>query len=184
MAKRRPSGDGTVRKRVDGRWEGRIIIGHKADGTPIQKILTAKTQKELIDRIHRAQEEYDGVDLSEKSDMTLEEWCERWLNDYAKPNLRPGTISRYSGVVYRHIIPNLGAKVIRFIKSSDIRRFYANEKANGRQRCRHAKGKGLSDTTIRGIHMLPRPIPATAWRYRRTAMRRRRSSPKRSSTAS
>ena len=164
MAKRRPSGDGTVRKRVDGRWEGRIIIGHKADGTPIQKILTAKTQKELIDRIHRAQEEYDGVDLSEKSDMTLEEWCERWLNDYAKPNLRPGTVSAYSGIVYRHIIPNLGAKVIRFIKNSDIRRFYANEKANGRQRCRHAKGKGLSDTTIRGIHMLLHEIFESAVR--------------------
>jgi integrase len=96
--------------------------------------------------------------------MTLEEWCERWLNDYAKPNLRPGTISRYSGVVYRHIIPNLGAKVIRFIKSSDIRRFYANEKSNGRQRCRHAKGKGLSDTTIRGIHMLLHEILESAVR--------------------
>ena len=164
MAKRRPSGDGTVRKRVDERWEGRIIIGHKADGTPIQKILTAKTQKELIDRIHRAQEEYDGVDLSEKSDMTLEEWCERWLNDYAKPNLRPGTISGYSGVVYRHIIPNLGSKVIRFIKSSDIRRFYANEKANGRQRCRHTKGKGLSDTSVRKIHMLLHEILESAVR--------------------
>ena len=92
MAKRRPSGDGTVRKRVDGRWEGRIIIGHKADGTPIQKILTAKTQKELIDRIHRAQEEYDGVDLSEKSDMTLEEWCERWLNDPSRGSSRRITL--------------------------------------------------------------------------------------------
>ncbi len=26
MAKRRPSGDGMVRKREDGRWEGRIVI--------------------------------------------------------------------------------------------------------------------------------------------------------------
>ena len=29
MAKRRPSGDGMVRKRDDGRWEGRIVMGHK-----------------------------------------------------------------------------------------------------------------------------------------------------------
>ena len=154
MAKRRPSGDGTVRRRNDGRWEGRIIIGHKDDGTPIQKTLTAKTQKELVDRMHRAQEEYDGVDLSEKSDMTLEEWCERWLNDYAKPNLRPGTVSGYEGIVYRHIIPYLGTKVMRFIKSSDIRRFYTHEKTNGRQTNRHTKGKGLSDTSVRKIHML------------------------------
>ena len=35
MAKRRPSGDGMVRKREDGRWEGRIVVGHKKNGTPI-----------------------------------------------------------------------------------------------------------------------------------------------------
>ena len=35
MAKRRPQGEGTIRKRPDGRWEGRIIIGHKKDGTRI-----------------------------------------------------------------------------------------------------------------------------------------------------
>ena len=29
MGKRRPSGDGMVRKREDGRWEGRIVVGHK-----------------------------------------------------------------------------------------------------------------------------------------------------------
>ena len=34
MGKRRPSGDGMVRKRDDGRWEGRIVVGHKAHGNP------------------------------------------------------------------------------------------------------------------------------------------------------
>ena len=34
MAKRRPAGDGMVRKREDGRWEGRIVVGHKKNGTP------------------------------------------------------------------------------------------------------------------------------------------------------
>lgn len=34
MAKRRPSGDGMVRKREDGRWEGRIVVGHKKTVTP------------------------------------------------------------------------------------------------------------------------------------------------------
>ena len=28
MAKRRPSGDGMERKREDGRWEGRIVVGN------------------------------------------------------------------------------------------------------------------------------------------------------------
>ena len=42
MAKRRPSGDGLIRKRSDGRWEGRIVVGHRADGYPIYRSVFAK----------------------------------------------------------------------------------------------------------------------------------------------
>ena len=40
MAKRRPSGDGMVRKREDGRWEGRIVVGHKENGDSISGMST------------------------------------------------------------------------------------------------------------------------------------------------
>ena len=32
MAKKRANGEGNIRKRKDGRWEGRIVVGHKANG--------------------------------------------------------------------------------------------------------------------------------------------------------
>lgn len=54
MARKRPDGDGLVRKRKDGRWEGRIVIGHKEDGAPIYKSVFAKTQKELMPKLHGA----------------------------------------------------------------------------------------------------------------------------------
>ena len=44
MANKRPDGDGLVRKRSDGRWEGRIVVGHKEDGKPIYRSVFAKTQ--------------------------------------------------------------------------------------------------------------------------------------------
>lgn len=50
MAKRRPSGDGMVRKRDDGRWEGRIVVGHKENGDSIFHYVSAKTQKALMER--------------------------------------------------------------------------------------------------------------------------------------
>ena len=53
MAKRRPSGDGMVRKREDGRWEGRIVIGHKENGDPIFRYLYAETQKELTAKLRQ-----------------------------------------------------------------------------------------------------------------------------------
>lgn len=54
MGKRRPSGDGMVRKRDDGRWEGRIVIGHKEGGEPIFRYVSAKTQRELLKSCTRA----------------------------------------------------------------------------------------------------------------------------------
>ena len=51
MAKRRPAGDGMVRKRDDGRWEGRIVIGHKENGEPLFRHVYAKTQKALLDKL-------------------------------------------------------------------------------------------------------------------------------------
>lgn len=49
MAKRRPAGDGMVRRRDDGRWEGRIVVGHKENGEPLFRHVYGKTQKELLD---------------------------------------------------------------------------------------------------------------------------------------
>ena len=39
-----------VRKREDGRWEGRIVTGHKENGDPIFQYVLAPTQKELLAR--------------------------------------------------------------------------------------------------------------------------------------
>ena len=51
MAKRRLSGDGIVRKREDGRREGRFVIGHKENGEPIFRYIYADTQKELTAKL-------------------------------------------------------------------------------------------------------------------------------------
>ena len=44
MAKRRPSGDGMVRKK-DGKWEARIVVGHKNDGSPIFRYVILKEKR-------------------------------------------------------------------------------------------------------------------------------------------
>ena len=53
MAKRRPSGDGMVRKREDGCREGRIVLGHKENGEPIFRYIYADTQKELTTKLRQ-----------------------------------------------------------------------------------------------------------------------------------
>lgn len=91
MAKRRPSGDGMVRKRKDGRWEGRIVIGHKENGDSIFRYIYADTQKELTAKLRQNIDIYQGVNLTEECKMTLWEWLDRWLEQMSSV-LRPGTL--------------------------------------------------------------------------------------------
>ena len=56
MAKRRPSGDGMVRKREDGRWEGRVVIGYDEKGLPKTKNVLAKTKRECQERLKQLRE--------------------------------------------------------------------------------------------------------------------------------
>ena len=86
MAKKRPAGDGMVRKRPDGRWEGRIVVGHKKDGSVIYKTEYAKTQKEMLRKLHQSMEHHRDIDLTEDSRITLAEWLDRWINDYMSGN--------------------------------------------------------------------------------------------------
>ena len=153
MAKRRPNGDGMVRKRADGRWEGAVVIGHKADGSYLYKWVQAKTQKELLPKLHRAIEAYRGVDLTEESRMTLGEWFERWFKDYAEVTLRPSTVRGYRRYA-KQINRSLGEKQISLITTQQIQRMYNKLKRDGRAVCREKYGTGLSDSSVRSIHML------------------------------
>ena len=45
MAKRRPSGNSMVRKRENGRWEGRIVVGRKENGDLIFRYTYADTKR-------------------------------------------------------------------------------------------------------------------------------------------
>ena len=154
MAKKRPDGDGTVRKRSDGRWEGRIVIGHKEDGAPIFKSVFAKTQKELMPKLHTSINEYRGVELSGNSNMTLSEWMERWMIEYAAPTLRSSTVNGYTSDIKNHIRPALGEKQIRFITRNDVQKFYNTLRKKKSQNRIHGIEKTLADSTVRGIHLL------------------------------
>ena len=50
MGKRRGNGEGSIRKRADGRWEGRYTVGTDyATGKRIVKSIFGKSQSEVRD---------------------------------------------------------------------------------------------------------------------------------------
>lgn len=52
MAKKRKQGSGTLRKRADGRWEGRVVIGYDDNGLPKTKNVLGKTRTKCLDKLN------------------------------------------------------------------------------------------------------------------------------------
>ena len=152
MAKRRPAGDGMVRRREDGRWEGRIVIGHKENGEPLFRHVYAKNQKALLDKLHQNIECYRDVELTEDSRMTLSEWLDRWLTEYKAGTVRPGTLKNYRCYIEYYIKPQLGDKQISLISQQDIQRMYRRLKTEGRIHEHPEMDHQLSDSMVRHIH--------------------------------
>ncbi len=154
MAKRRPNGDGLVRKRKDGRWEGRIVVGYKNNGSPIYKYVFAKTQKELLEKLHQLIGVYRDADLTEDCNMSLGEWLDRWIEEYMVFRIRESTLDSYRCTINNYIKPYLGDKALASLNTMEIQRMYNSLKKQGRVREDQKLGYQLSDSMIRRIHMV------------------------------
>ncbi len=153
MGRKRKSGEGTVRLRGDGRWEGRVVIGYDEKNYPKTKGVTAKTKKECLEKLKKLKEQLGPV-KSEKirPGMPFGDWMDFWYQNYSKPNLRATTRSGYEGRIYGHIIPELGKIPLNKLTQSDLQQFYAWLKKGGRLLHAETYGKDLSDSMVRGCH--------------------------------
>ena len=72
MPKRRANGEGNIRKRKDGRWEGRYTVGHDPEtGKAIIKNVLGKTQTEVKEKLKKAIEENVGIDYGKAKTYTV-----------------------------------------------------------------------------------------------------------------
>ena len=154
MAKRRKKGEGSVRQRKDGRWEGRVVIGYDEKGLPKTKNVLAKTKRECQERLKQLRETVTGSQTEKvRPEMPFGEWLDFWYQNYSKPKLRPTTRSGYEGRIYRHIISELGNIPLDQLTQNDLQQFYARLKKSGRLLHAEHYGKGLSDRMVRACHM-------------------------------
>jgi integrase len=153
MAKRRANGEGNIRKRENGQWEGRIVVGHKENGKPIFRYVYGETQKELTAKLRNHIEIHDGVELTEDSRMTLGAWLVRWLGS-VETRLRSSTVNGYRQYITNYINPVLGEKQISKITTTDVQKMYTRLKHEGRVHEHREHGRQLSDAMVRKIHMM------------------------------
>ena len=157
MGKRRPSDDGMVRKREDGRWEGRIVVGHDEKGLPKTKNVLAKTKSECSAKLNALKASLQGPrepkQEKPKADMTFGAWLDHWYQRECKPKIRPKTQADYENRIYQHVIPELGAIPLAKLTAADLQQFYNRLKEGGRLLRVEQYGPGLSDRMVKSCHV-------------------------------
>lgn len=92
MAKKRANGEGSIRKRKDGRWEGRYTAGHDPNtGKAIYKNVLGKTQSEVKEKLKKAIADSQQLDVTRATTYTVRTWIKLWYEVYAEPRLREKT---------------------------------------------------------------------------------------------
>ena len=156
MAKKRANGEGSIRKRSDGRWEGRYTAGYNPEtGKRITKNVLGKTQAEVKEKLAKAIEESKKLDIVRSDEYTVAEWLRLWYELYAKPNIRTAIANRYELIIEHYTIPRIGSVKLKELTTRHLQKLYKELMENGRIDRKSGHGNpGLSSTTVRSLHLM------------------------------
>lgn len=179
MTRRRARGEGSIRKRKDGRWEGRYTIERDDEtGKFIYRSVLAKTQIECKKRLHEAMQAQQEAHRSQEKKVledkvsalepqhaleqvneknksyTVGEWLGVWYEIYSKPNLRKSTQVQYKYFLMDIVSPRIGQVPIEMLTGLQLQRLYQDLRKDGKIRKPGNFDPGLSAKTVRSIHML------------------------------
>ena len=136
---RRGNGEGSIRRRKDGRWEGRYTI--YTDEGRKQKTVYGKSRKEVAEKLTEAMAGRDKGFVFDAGKLTVGEHLTRWLEDVVKPTASHRTYSTNAQQVRTHIAPTLGRIKLKDLRKAHIDRLY-----------REKLDSGLSPSTLRRVH--------------------------------
>jgi integrase len=147
MARRNAAGSGSIRKKTiirNGKeytyFEGRYTL--PGFGKQNQKTITGKTEAEVAKKLRAITSSVDSGKYIEPSKMTLGQWLDIWVKEYAG-DIKPKTLISYEWHIKSHLKPALGSVKLTALAPHIIQTFY-----NGLQKGENA----LSPKTIKNLH--------------------------------
>lgn len=136
-----------IRKRKDGRWEGRFIKDRSPDGKAKYASVYGKSSFEVKKKLTEALDTQNTMASSGRSkELCFREVLFLWLQNN-KIKLRPQTHSKYAYLIESHIIPKIGSCKLTKLNSVVINGFLEEKSASGRL---DGKG-GLSASYVKTI---------------------------------
>ena len=156
MAKKRANGEGNIRKRKDGRWEGRYTAGYDPKtGKRLIKNVLGKTQAEVKEKLKTAIAESQDIEVRKSDDeYTVAAWLRTWYELYAKPNVRTATANRYELIIEQYTVPRIGNIKLKKLTTQHLQKLYKELLESGRIHVGKGQDNGLSTTTVHSVHLM------------------------------
>jgi integrase len=143
-ARRRGNSEGSIYRLADGRWRGSAFLGYR-DGKPHRKYVTRRTRADVAKEVGRLVALQRQGALVTTGRITMADWLATYMDQVARPKVRPRTFERYQGDIARHIIPAIGRHRLDQLRPAHLLELY-NAKA----------AEGLSGASLRHIHAVIR----------------------------
>lgn len=92
-----------------------------ADGNRGRKKFAAKTKREAM---QKGKEFIDSLNRAANDDekLTVGNWIRNWLENYAKPNVRPRTYEKYSSTLKAYILPTFENVLLNELTAADLQK--------------------------------------------------------------
>lgn len=143
---------GHIEKRGKNSYSITVSVGKDATGKYKQQWISVKgTKKDAEQKLSEILHQIDNGTFLKPSKTTMTEYLNKWLLDYAKPNLSPRGYERYESITRVHLIPSLGNIIMTQLRPDHLQSHYT-AKLNS----------GLSALTVRYLHTVMHKALQTA----------------------
>lgn len=129
-SRRRVRGEGSIRKRPDGRWEGTIYVGYSEAGKAQRRSVYGSTKKEVSQKLLELRQQPERGHSGGIQTLTVREFAQRWLQ--SRGNVLPDTLYKYG----RELQPILD--VIGHLKLADLKAHHVRDAYNELARAGYA----------------------------------------------
>lgn len=121
------AGEGTIRKRSDGRWEAIVTVGtDPGTGKMIRRSVYGSTQAEVRKKKTELTRSIDNGTYQAPDRTTVEKWLDTWMETFCKIKVKPLTYQSYEVAIKTHIKPNIGAVKLQALRGVHIQKLYNN----------------------------------------------------------
>lgn len=158
---------GRIEKRGEESYRLTAYGGYDDKGKQIvhRKTVKCKSKREAEKMLAEYVTQVDRGQVTKNNKITLKEFIDIWIKDYASKQLAAKTLYRYKEMMNSRIIPCLGHIPLHKIRPSDLLSFYSQLEEDGIRL--DGRNGHLSERTILHHHRLIHSILRTAvqWQY-------------------